>query len=138
MTDHGGGFAAFAMRVVLGLCFTLHGLQKVFGLFDGPGLQGFRDFYAGLGFGPDWFAYLVAFGELLSGVALVLGTFHRVAALVTILIMVGAIVTVHGPNGYFADKRGFEYPLALIALAVGVIAFGPGSWAFEINKKRKN
>lgn len=138
MNDQGVRFAAFVLRVVLGLCFTMHGLQKVFGLFDGPGLEGFSGYYASLGFGPEWLAYLVAFGELASGIALVLGTLHRAAALVVILIMVGAIVTVHSANGYFNDKQGFEYPLALIALAIGVIAIGPGSWAFELNKKRKH
>jgi len=138
MNDQGGRFAAFVLRVVLGLCFTLHGLQKVFGLFDGPGLTGFADHYALIGIGPVWFAYLVAFGELLAGIALILGMFHRAAALVIIALMAGAIIAVSGKNGYFEHKDGFEYDLALIALAVGVFTFGPGSWAYEINKKRRS
>jgi putative oxidoreductase len=137
MSDQAHGFAAFLLRIVLGVCFTLHGLQKVFGLFGGTGLEAWIQTYGTVGIGPDWLGYLVAGGELLGGIALILGTLHRAAAFTIAVIMAGAIWTVHGKNGYFLKNNGFEYPLALLAMAIAVMQIGPGLWAFELNRKRK-
>jgi putative oxidoreductase len=138
MSDQAHGFAAFLLRIVLGICFTLHGCGKVFGLFGGQGLDKWIDTYAAVGIGPSWLGYLVAFGELLGGIALILGTLHRAAAFTIAVIMAGAIWTVHGKNGYFLKNQGFEYPLALLAIAIAVMLIGPGLWAFELNRKRKS
>jgi putative oxidoreductase len=43
--------------------------------------------------------------------------------------MIGAIVTVHGANGFFQEKGGFEYNLALIGLMVPILLCGPGRFS---------
>jgi uncharacterized membrane protein YphA (DoxX/SURF4 family) len=48
--------------------------------------------------------------------------------------MVGAIVRVHWPNGFFLSymdpkKNGFEFNLALIGLCLPVLICGPGRFS---------
>jgi putative oxidoreductase len=40
--------------------------------------------------------------------------------------MLTAILGVHLPNGFFAANRGYEYPLALLAMALGLLISGGG------------
>ena len=39
-------------RLVFGMLMTVHGCQKLFGWFGGPGMRGTAMFLEGLGFGP--------------------------------------------------------------------------------------
>src|SRR5829696_3233463 len=51
---------------------------------------------------------LVAWGEVIGGVALALGLLTRAAAVGIIIIMAGAIVTVHGKHGFSMQNQGYE------------------------------
>ena len=70
--------------------------------------------------------------ETLGGLALILGLYARVAAVVQLPVLLGATL-VHLPNGWmFASPNGgFEFPLfwatALLALALA----GPGALALR-------
>ena len=68
-------------------------------------------FFASLGY-PAALAWAVMLIETLGGVALILGFYARVVALVQIPILLGAML-VHLPNGWmFANANGgWEYPL---------------------------
>jgi len=59
----------------------------------------------------------------------VFGFLTRFSALSLIVIMIGAIAMVHGKNGLFLDKGGFEYCLALIGLLLPILIAGPGRFA---------
>lgn len=125
--------AALLVRLTLGVCFCIHGGPKVVGLFDGT--SGIVGTMKNLGFEPAFlFGSLVAFGELLGGIAMIFGVFTRAAGIGLALIMVGAIWTVHGKNGYHVTKEGFEYNLALMVMAISVALTGPGAYAFKIKK----
>jgi putative oxidoreductase len=41
-------------------------------------------------------------------------------------VMLTAIVGVHLPGGFFASNRGYEYPLALLAMALALLISGAG------------
>ncbi len=126
----------FAVRIVLGSCFVLHGLQKVTGAFGGMGMSKFVRYVDGYGVtAPTMTAYAVAFGELLAGAALLVGFCHRTAAVVITVIMVGAILYATGTEGYFLAK-GYEYNLALMAMAFAVFMGGPGAYAYRMQLKR--
>src|SRR5204863_510301 len=65
---------------------------------------------------------IVAWGEFLGGVAVALGLFTRVAALGFIVLMVGAIATVHAPKGFSAAVGGYEYNFVLMLAAAALVA----------------
>ena len=85
-------------------------------------------FFGSLGL-PPGFAYVVMVWEFLDALALIIGVWPRPAALVLIPDLLGAIVTVHGPAGFFIDNAhgGWEYPalwiVGLVTLALMPMRF---------------
>lgn len=110
------------MRVIVGVIFAAHGSQKLFGLFDGPGLAKIVE-----GMGP--IGYLVSIGEFFGGLGLIAGFLCRFSAASLIVIMIGAIKMVHGEKGFFLQNGGFEYNLSLIGLLAPILMIGPGRFA---------
>ncbi|REK61999.1 MAG: DoxX family protein [Brevibacillus sp.] len=105
--------AAFVvLRMVTGLIFFAHGLQKL-----QKGLGVVAEWFGSVGL-PTWLAYLVTLAELLGGMALVIGLAVRPASLLLAVIMVGAIVTVKWSNGLIGANGAGGYELDLILLAV--------------------
>jgi putative oxidoreductase len=118
------------VRVVTGLVFAMHGGQKVFM----NGLHQTAAGFAKMGIPlPGVAGPLVALVELIGGAFLILGICTRLAAILLALDMAGAIVFVHGRNGFFLP-RGFEYPLVLLAVNLMLAAGGGGvgwrGWRF--------
>jgi putative oxidoreductase len=114
------------IRVIVGVIFMAHGSQKMFGAFEGKGLE------ATVQMMGSPLGYLVAVGEFFGGVGLVFGFLSRFSAASIIVIMGGAIAMVHGKKGFFLEKGGFEYNLALIGLLLPILICGPGR--FSIGK----
>ena len=111
------------VRVIVGVIFAAHGAQKLFGAFGGAGLaETVKTMGSPLG-------YLVTIGEFFGGLGLVVGFLTRFSAASLIVIMIGAIVTVHGQNGFFQKNNGFEYNLALIGLLLPTLLCGPGRFS---------
>jgi putative oxidoreductase len=110
------------VRVVVGVIFAVHGAQKLFGAFGGPGLAGVVEMIGPIG-------YLVTIGEFFGGVGLIVGFLCRFSAASLIVIMIGAIGMVHGKKGFFLSDGGFEYNLALIGLLAPILIAGPGRFA---------
>jgi uncharacterized membrane protein YphA (DoxX/SURF4 family) len=74
----------------------------------------------------------VAWGELLGGIALLLGLLTRVAAFGLAIIQIGAIATVTGFRGFsLAGGGGYEYNLALLAMCFALVLMGPGMIAVD-------
>jgi uncharacterized membrane protein YphA (DoxX/SURF4 family) len=79
-----------------------------------------------------WTQYAVAWGELLGGIALLVGILTRLAALGLIVIQVGAIWTVTGMHGFSVTRGGgYEYNIALIAMCLALVVMGGGTWAAD-------
>lgn len=115
-------FSLLLMRVIVGVIFAAHGAQKLFGAFDGPGLSKIVEMMGPLG-------YFVTIGEFFGGIGLIVGFLSRFSAAALIVIMIGAIATVHGQHGFFLSNSGFEYNLALIGLLTPIFLLGPGRFA---------
>jgi len=120
-------YGAFIIRVSLGVVLLAHGLLKVF-VFTIPGTVGYFD---SLGL-PAITAYLVIFGELAGGAALVAGLYSRLVAALSLPILIGS-VWAHAANGWLfsAPNGGWEFPLLLVALAVAVTVQGGGAFALR-------
>ncbi len=130
--------AYLILRVVTGLAFFYHGYGKVFGM----GLDATAGFFANVGIPlAGLMAFLVAYGELLGGLALMLGFLTHWVAKANVLIMLGAIGFVHFGaeggwfNGYGADG-GYEYPLLLLAVSMFFVASGSGKYSLDAKMKK--
>jgi putative oxidoreductase len=121
------------IRLVIGLTMAGHGAQKLFGWFGGYGPKGTGGWMESIGIKPGVaMAVLAGIAEIAGGLLFAAGLFTWVAAALIILTMVVAIVKVHGKNGYWVTAGGFEYNLALIAIAAGVALTGAGDYSLDV------
>ena len=120
MPESGSDLALAVLRIAIGLVLAAHGAQKVFGVFEGPGLEKWRGAVAGMGFAqPRVMGTLAAFTELFGGLAFAIGMYTPIVAAMLAVDMLVAIVKAHWAKGFFVQKGGYEYPLVLfIALCV--------------------
>src|SRR6266513_2132969 len=108
--------ALLVLRVVVGLTFSAHGAQKLFGVLGGQGLEGTTQMFEKLGLRPGWLhARLAGTVEFAGGLLLALGLFTSPAAAAVTAVMTAAVITVHARNGFFVTNGGFEFNLALVA-----------------------
>jgi putative oxidoreductase len=120
-------FSALALRLPLGIIFTAHGSQKLFGWFGGYGLEGTGQWMASIGLEPGvLMAALSGSAEFFGGLFLIFGLLTRPTALVLAVTMLVAIFTVHINNGLFMSNNGYEFGLALLAGAVSLLISGGG------------
>ena len=71
------------LRLPLGVIFSAHGAQKLFGWFGGYGLEGTGQFMASMGLNPGiLMAALAGSAEFFGGIALIVGLLTRPAAAV--------------------------------------------------------
>ncbi|RXZ79015.1 DoxX family protein [Paenibacillaceae bacterium] len=120
------------IRVIVGVLFIGHGAQKLFGWFGGYGPKGTGGWLESIGLKPGVvMAVLAGLAELLGGLLFAIGLLTPLAGALIALMMVGAIVKVHGANGIWATANGYEYNLVLIAVAVGVALTGAGAYSVD-------
>ena len=135
-------FSYWVPRVILGCVMFPHGAQKLFGWFGGFGFTNTMTYFTQTAGLPWIIAFLVVIGESLGSLGLILGFFTRLSALGLICIMVGAIITVHIPNGFFMNwfgkqaGEGFEYHLLVIGMSIQLLISGGGKYSVDalINK----
>jgi putative oxidoreductase len=121
-------YAALLLRVSLGALFLAHASLKLI-VFTPAGTA---QFFGSVGL-PPALAYVTIAAEVVGGIALILGLWTRVVAVLLTPILLGAIFTVHGAAGFFFDNAhgGWEYP-AFWALALIVQALlGDGIYALR-------
>ena len=129
-------------RVALGVVFFAHGSQKLLGWFGGHGWSGTIGFmHDKLGV-PVAFAALAIIAAFFGALGVLTGLLTRLAAFGIFCVMAVAVFQVHLPNGFFADKHGYEYPMALGLIALSLIFTGAGPWSLDalicrLCKKRK-
>lgn len=116
------------IRLALAAVMIAHGAQKVLGSFNGPGFKTFTSGNTPLSFmRPAWlWLGAAALSELVGGILVGLGLLTRVGAFLIACVMVTAIVGVHWNNGLFANNRGYEYPMSLLAMAIALLIAGGG------------
>jgi putative oxidoreductase len=120
------------LRMAVGLTFAAHGTQKVFGWFGGHGPDATGQFMEAMGFTPGRRHALAAgYIELVSGLLLAVGFLTPLAAALIASVMVVAVATVHGKNGFFVMSGGYEYNLVLSVAALTLAFTGPGALSLD-------
>src|SRR5690242_11677054 len=116
-----------ALRMMVGVVFLVHGLQKLL-MF---GINGTAGFFAHAGLPMPMVSAVLATGaEFLGGLALLLGLFTRPAAAVLSFNMLVAVLAVHLKGGFFLPA-GFEYALTLLVANLSLVLTGAGAFALD-------
>jgi putative oxidoreductase len=115
------------LRIPVGIIFSAHGAQKLFGWFGGYGLAGTGQWMDSIGLAPGVLMALLAGAvEFFGGLALMAGLLVRPAAASLAVAMLVAIFAVHLDKGLFVAANGYEFALALLAVAVALVISGAG------------
>ncbi|SRR5690606_16209389 len=112
------------LRIVAGLLFMQHGVQKLFGWLGGFGPEG--------GTAPLFSMFgLAGVLEVFGGLLIVLGLFTRPVALVLIVEMLAAYIIAHLPQGFWPILNGGEPALLYAAIYLFMAAAGSGRFAID-------
>ncbi|MGD0985356.1 MAG: DoxX family protein [Acidimicrobiales bacterium] len=123
--------ALFGLRLTLGGYLAAHGAQKLFGSFDGPGLDKTGVGFESLGLKPGKaFAALAGGAEFAGGALTAAGALQPVGPLAVVGAMAVASLT-HADKGPMLQKGGFELPATNLAAALALIFTGPGRYSFD-------
>lgn len=123
------GLGITLMRVMVGIVFLVHGLQKLFV----SGIGGTAGFFESLAIPlPFVAAVVVTLVEVVGGAALILGLATRWVAIPLAIDMLVATLLVHLPNGFTAiPNGGYELTLLLLAANVSLVLAGAGAFALD-------
>ncbi|MGW6378183.1 DoxX family protein [Rhodococcus sp. NPDC055112] len=126
------------LRVGLGTVALFHGLQKLFGWWNGPGLDGFETTLFDAGFEQArLLSILTAVGEVAAGALLIIGLVTPLAgaAVLAVLINAWCVRQVAEPGLQFFAPSGVEHETMLVAAAVAVVLTGPGRFSVDGGRK---
>jgi putative oxidoreductase len=120
------------LRLVFGGLLIGHGSQKLFGSFEGHGLEGTGHFFEKLGFEPGkpW-ALTAGLGEFVGGLLTALGFLHPVGPITTIAPMAVAWGRVHWGKPIWVTSGGGELPATNIGIALALALMGPGKLSLD-------
>ena len=124
--------AQLTLRLVFGGLMAGHGAQKLFGWFEGPGLEGTEKMVRGMGLKPaDRWAMAAAGSEFAGGALTALGFLSPLGPLAAIAPMTVAATTVHADKPIWASKGGAELPVTNLAIAGALFLAGPGVFSLD-------
>jgi putative oxidoreductase len=120
------------LRLVVGLLFVGHGMQKLAGWFGGGGIEGTAQGFESMGLKPGRDnAVAAGASEAGGGALLAAGLATPLAATMISGAMASAVYHVHKPNGPWATKGGWEYNAVLIAIVFAITDVGPGKLSLD-------
>jgi putative oxidoreductase len=135
--------ALLVLRVMLGIVFFPHGMQKLTTMFGGYGFAGTMGFFTGKMGIPVVFAFLAIMAEGAGWLGLITGFLTRVAAFGIAMNMAVAVYMIHWHNGFFMNwfgamtsegkpvGEGFEFHLLVIAIGIALMIRGGGKWSID-------
>ena len=132
------------LRLMVGIIFSAHGAQHLFGIWGGAGLAGTAASFDSIGLSPG-FPLAVAVGviEFGGGLLLLAGALTPYVSIALIVVMLGAMWKVHLANGFFINwamtpgvGHGVEYNLMLIAALLCLTLGGPGALSIDHRRER--
>lgn len=119
------------LRLVIGLTFLYHGLQKLAGWFHGPGLSGTRDMLSSGGWKHvELSASMLTVAEVGGGVLIILGLATPLAAGAVLASISDAWLWKQGMSSGFQYKT-VELESILVGLSAALILTGPGRLSFD-------
>ena len=111
-------------RIIIGLLFLQHGLQKLFGMFGGSTPA-------------DPLLWAAGTIELCGGALVTAGLFTRWAAFFASGAMAAAYFTVHAPLGFWPIVNKGELAVLYCWAFLLIGARGPGPWSLDALLRRR-
>lgn len=108
------------LRIIAGLMFFAHGLQKIFGWFGGVPPEA-----------PAFVVWVAGTVELVGGFLVAIGLFTRWAAFVSSGLMAAAYFMAHQSKGPLPITNQGELAVLYCWLFLYVAARGPGRWSVD-------
>ena len=115
------------LRVYLGAGLFFRGLAL---LVTDTGLQQLAG-ASTPGLGLTGLSVYVMSAHLIGGALLAVGLFTRLAALVQLPVLVGAVSLVHWQDGLLSANQSLEFSALVLFLLVLVCLFGSGQWSLD-------
>lgn len=81
----------------------------------------------------DWIGYYVIFAHIVGGFLLTLGLYTRLAALIQLPVLVGAVLLVHVREGLLSENQSLE--LAVLVLVILLVFFAIGAGKLSLDYK---
>lgn len=81
--------------------------------------------------GLDWIEYYVPFAHIVGGFLLTIGLFTRIAALIQIPVLIGAVMLVHLRQGLLSANQSLELAVLVLFLLLVFFAIGPGRLSLD-------
>ena len=126
----GTDVAVVPIRIALVWIFMYYGAGKLFGWFNGPGIHRTAIYFADTAHlhPGGFFAVLGGLIEFGAAIAMAFGFLSRLAGLALFGDMVMAMITVSWKNGInsLTANPGYEFNLALAAMALVIVGLGAG------------
>jgi putative oxidoreductase len=121
------------LRIVTGLLFMQHGVQKLFGLLVDPS----RGPWTGAPpmFSQFWFAGVL---EVFGGALIVLGLFTRPVAFLLSGEMAVAYFQAHFPRSFWPILNGGEAVVLFCFIYLYLFAVGAGPWSIDALRRRSS
>jgi putative oxidoreductase len=129
------------LRIIAVLIVVPYGMQKLFGWFGGPGIDGTLKDLASRRI-PRSIGWLIIIGQSCGSAALLSGFLSRVAAGGLVVIFIGAVV-VHLRDGWMMNwygrksGEGIEYFVMQLSLLILIILKGAGALSVDLWLVRK-
>ena len=120
------GAGLLVLRVVVGVTFLLHGLDKLGDLSSAEQLFASLDIPA-----PGVAAPFVAVTETVGGVLLIAGLATPLVGAALAIDMLVALLTAHLGHGFFANDGGIELVLLLGGASLGIGLAGAGRFSLD-------
>jgi putative oxidoreductase len=123
------------LRFAVGGTFFAHGMQKVFGMWGGPGVSGFARSLEGFGYQQaTTLSWLAGITELVAGAFVVLGVLTPLAAAALLAIKINAVLLKMASGFFIASAAGANAVELDVVLGLGAAALvftGPGRIALD-------
>jgi putative oxidoreductase len=118
------------LRIVAGVLFFEHGLQKLFNFPPQPSTAS----------APELFSLLGGAGvlELVGGALLILGLFTRPTAFILAGEMAFAYWLVHAPKSFFPVLNGGDSAILYCFIFLYLVFAGPGPWSADAVRRRSS
>jgi putative oxidoreductase len=126
-------FGLLIGRVVAGLLVAGHGAQKLFGWFDGPGLQKWTvatEQHLGMRPARFW-APVGGIGEFAGGLLTALGFLNPLGPIAMGSMMIAASYKGHWGKPIWSSKGGAELAVSFLASAAVAGTHGPGRYSLD-------